>query len=67
MYETSKELPIFDGGIAVHKDVFVIQYKDSAELIKIHDMGLSNSETLTCIQLWNHEKPALALRRNTSA
>jgi hypothetical protein len=40
IYEASKDLPIFDGGIAVHKDVFVIQYKDSAEYIKIHDMGM---------------------------
>ena len=40
LYEPSMELPIFDGGIAVYKDVFVIQYKESAEFIKIHDMGV---------------------------
>lgn len=48
-------LPIFDGGIAVQKDIFVIQYQQSAEYIKIHNKGHPNDETITRLMLWNNE------------
>lgn len=39
--------PIFDGGISVYKDVFIILYKNSAEYIKIENKGNDNFETVT--------------------
>jgi len=50
------QFPIFDGGIAVFQDTFVIQYKDSAEFIKISNKGNRDLETVTRLQLWNYDK-----------
>jgi|TARA_B110000285_G_C14508378_1_gene331175 hypothetical protein len=36
--EVSAAFPIFDGGISVYQDIFLIQYKKSAEYIKINNM-----------------------------
>lgn len=38
-YKTMENLPIFDGGLTVYKDVFIVQYKESAEYIRIHNMN----------------------------
>jgi hypothetical protein len=47
-------LPIFNGGICAYKDTFLIQYQESAELIKIENRGTVN-ETVQKIELWNFE------------
>ena len=36
--DSSLAFPIFDGGISVYQDIFLIQYRDSAEYIKINNM-----------------------------
>jgi len=36
--DTSLVFPIFDGGIKVYQDIFLIQYRDRAEYIKINNM-----------------------------
>jgi hypothetical protein len=35
-------IPIFDGGIVVHDDVFIIQYKEKAEYVRIKNKGIIN-------------------------
>jgi hypothetical protein len=35
-------IPIFDGGIVVHNDVFIIQYKNKAEYVRIQNKGIIN-------------------------
>ena len=40
-------MPLFDGGICVYRDTFLISYKDSAEYIKIHDLGAKEIESVT--------------------
>jgi hypothetical protein len=62
----SEMLPIFDGGIAVYKDVFVVQYPQSAEYIKIHNKGHPNLETITRIELWNYEPVQPEIRKTNS-
>ena len=49
----AKEYPIFDGGISIINDTFVIQYKNSAELIKITDKGCKDYEKVTRMHLWD--------------
>lgn len=53
-------LPVFDGGIAVYRDNFVIQYKDSAEFVKIENKG-TVMETVTKTKLWDLAEPELNL------
>lgn len=49
-------LPVFDGGIAVFRDNFVIQYKNSAEFIKIENKG-TVMETVVKKKLWDFAEP----------
>jgi hypothetical protein len=51
--DKQREYPIFDGGISVINDTFVIQYKNSAELIKISDKGCKDYEKVTRMHLWD--------------
>ena len=37
-------IPIFDGGISIYKDIFVVNYGDSAEYIKISNMKSKKTE-----------------------
>lgn len=57
----AEELPIFDGGLAVYKDTFVVQYRDSAEFIKIEYKG-TPFESVTKMRLWDfsqqNQKPS---------
>ena len=57
-------MPIFDGGINVWNDVFIIMYKDAAEYIKIHNKGSPSPyfESVTQFPLWNNEKPKIDVR-----
>jgi hypothetical protein len=51
--------PVFDGGISVYRDTFVISYPNSVEFIKIENKGNPNLEKLVRKQLWNFEKPKI--------
>lgn len=50
--QNNTDLPIFDGGICAQNDVLLLSYKDSAEYIRIDNIG-KPSETQTKLQLWN--------------
>lgn len=61
----SPTFPIFDGGISVYQDIFLIQYRDSAEYIKINNMqqksrqnSTQGAESVTRLQLWNDQVPS---------
>ena len=51
-------IPIFDGGIVVHDDVFIIQYKEKAEYVRIKNKGIINQEEIIInFKLWDDEIP----------
>lgn len=71
--QAAEKLPIFDGGLAVYRDVFIVQYKDSAEYIRIHNMKKPN-EVVQKKVLWGGQEYVgkkkrsrlLSLRRKTA-
>ena len=54
-------MPIFDGGITVYKNVFLIQYENSAEYIRIHNMGGAEAETRFKLWDFTEEEDSLML------
>ena len=52
----TQNLPIFDGGITVYKDVFIVQYEESAEYIRLQNKGNRSLEIVTRKTLWGRQE-----------